>query len=125
MTAYINITDTETDPEAPLTSELAKKWRDNPLAIIEGDATAIAAGKQISRNALKSSLNSVSGSVPSGSQTSVTFDAWSFSPDIRAANTLTVQSRTGTANGDTPGFLLSNGTGAAISYTIAWRRLLA
>lgn len=40
MTSYITITDAETDPEAPLTSELAKKWRDNPLAIAEGDATA-------------------------------------------------------------------------------------
>ena len=36
MTAYIVITDLETDPEAPLTSELAKKWRDNPIATFEG-----------------------------------------------------------------------------------------
>lgn len=34
--AYILITDEETDPEAPLTSELAKKWRDNPEAIAAG-----------------------------------------------------------------------------------------
>lgn len=40
MTSYITITDAETDPEAPLTSELAKKWRDNPIAIAKGDATA-------------------------------------------------------------------------------------
>lgn len=40
MTSYITITDAETDPEAPLTSELAKKWRDNPIAIAEGDPTA-------------------------------------------------------------------------------------
>lgn len=39
MTAYIAITDTETDPEAPLTATLAKKWRDNPIAIGEGDAS--------------------------------------------------------------------------------------
>lgn len=39
MTSYITITDAETDPEAPLTSELAKKWRDNPVAIAEKDAT--------------------------------------------------------------------------------------
>jgi len=36
MTSYIAITDTETDPEAPLTATLAKKWRDNPIAIAEG-----------------------------------------------------------------------------------------
>jgi hypothetical protein len=40
MTSYITITDAETDPEAPLTATLAKKWRDNPIAIAEGDATA-------------------------------------------------------------------------------------
>lgn len=39
MTSYIAITDTETDPEAPLTATLAKKWRDNPIAIAEGDAS--------------------------------------------------------------------------------------
>jgi len=40
MASYITITDAETDPEAPLTSELAKKWRDNPIAIAEGDSAA-------------------------------------------------------------------------------------
>lgn len=40
MTAYVTITDAETDPEAPITSILAKKWRDNPLAMFEGDSTA-------------------------------------------------------------------------------------
>lgn len=40
MTTYITITDPETDPDAPLTSELAKRWRDNALAIAEGDSTA-------------------------------------------------------------------------------------
>lgn len=36
MPAYIPITELETDPGAPGTSELWKKWRDNPLAIAEG-----------------------------------------------------------------------------------------
>lgn len=40
MTAYIAITDPETDPDAPLTATLAKKWRDNPIAITEGSAGA-------------------------------------------------------------------------------------
>lgn len=42
MTSYIAITNAETDPAAPLTSELAKKWRDNPLAIAEADASVSA-----------------------------------------------------------------------------------
>lgn len=62
MTTYITITDAETDPEAPLTSELAKKWRDNPIAIAEGDVNAPkivgsamyspAAGSVLQRNCL-------------------------------------------------------------------------
>lgn len=46
MTSYTAITDAETDPSAPLTSELAKKWRDNPVAISEGATSApfVAAG---------------------------------------------------------------------------------
>lgn len=39
-TSYISITETETDPDAPLTSALAKKWRDNPIAIAEGASGA-------------------------------------------------------------------------------------
>lgn len=40
MTTYVAITDAETDPSAPVTSELAKKWRDNPIAIAEGSNNA-------------------------------------------------------------------------------------
>ena len=36
MTSYITITDEETDPGGPGTSEWAKKCRDNPIAIAEG-----------------------------------------------------------------------------------------
>lgn len=40
MSTYIAIAAAETDPEAPLTSELAKKWSDNVLAIAECDSSA-------------------------------------------------------------------------------------
>ena len=40
MTDYIGITEAQTNPFAPLTSELVKQLRDNPLAITEGDDTA-------------------------------------------------------------------------------------
>ena len=36
MASYIEITDEETDPGAPVTSELLKRERDNPIAIAEG-----------------------------------------------------------------------------------------
>lgn len=36
MTDYISITEAQTDPGAPFTSDLAKQYRDNPIAIAEG-----------------------------------------------------------------------------------------
>ena len=40
MPAYIPITESQTDPGAPGTSELWKQWRDNPLAMFEGATSA-------------------------------------------------------------------------------------
>jgi len=40
MADYVAITDTQVDPDAPLTSQLAYQWRDNPIAITEGAAGA-------------------------------------------------------------------------------------
>lgn len=36
MADWLDITDTSVDPDAPLTSQLAYAWRDNPIAIAEG-----------------------------------------------------------------------------------------
>ena len=40
MTTYTAIANTEVDGESPLTDTLMQRWRDNPLAIAEGDPTA-------------------------------------------------------------------------------------
>ena len=40
MTDYIGITEAQTNPFAPLTSELVKQLRDNPLAIAVGNDSA-------------------------------------------------------------------------------------
>lgn len=48
MTSYIAIPDEETDPGAPVTSELMKKLRDNPLHVWErGGTLPIVAGNTI------------------------------------------------------------------------------
>lgn len=52
MTTYTPILGVETDPGKPVKSDLAKRWSDNVLAIIEGDASAVSAGKQVARPAL-------------------------------------------------------------------------
>jgi hypothetical protein len=40
MADYVQILDTQIEPDAPLTSTLAAQWRDNPIAIAEGAAGA-------------------------------------------------------------------------------------
>lgn len=40
MADWVTINDSQVDPDAPLTSELAYAWRDNPVAIAEGAAGA-------------------------------------------------------------------------------------
>lgn len=40
MTDYIAITDTQVDPDAPLTSQLGYQFRNNPIAIAEGSVGA-------------------------------------------------------------------------------------
>lgn len=36
MADWVTINDSQVDPDAPLTSELAYAWRDNPVALAEG-----------------------------------------------------------------------------------------
>ena len=40
MADWVDIADSALDPDAPLTSELAYAWRDNPIAIAEGSPGA-------------------------------------------------------------------------------------
>lgn len=78
MPAYVPITEVETDPEAPLTSELAKKWRDNPIAMFEAQTGA----PRLNRNALlgfgagSTAFSFVSGGLTTSSATYV--DAYTF-----------------------------------------------
>ena len=47
MADYVTISDTSVDPDAPLTSQLAYAWRDNPIAIAEGSTGAPKIAKPI------------------------------------------------------------------------------
>ena len=71
MTDYLPITDAETDPGAPGTSELWKKWRDNPIAMFEGavDAPRIQVGA-FPETTAGTIVKYASGSVVSTNQTS-------------------------------------------------------
>jgi hypothetical protein len=47
MTAFVAIPDAEIDPNKPALSSTMVKMRDNPEAIMQGDATALSAGKGV------------------------------------------------------------------------------
>jgi hypothetical protein len=57
MADYVQILDTQIEPDAPLTSTLAAQWRDNPIAIAEG---AIGAPKVDRKALLGSRMGAVS-----------------------------------------------------------------
>jgi len=129
MTAYIAITDAETDPEAPLTSELAKKWRDNPIAISEGSTGAPkvqrAAVQDAAINRVKLSTGTNSGSYSfsgSGGTTTISLDAYSFFPS-HSGNADSVKIEGGGASADLPAITFSDLSTA--SGTVRWRYILA
>lgn len=47
MTTWSEIFNSEVDPDSPFTTSLATRYRDNPEAIMEGDATALSAGRGV------------------------------------------------------------------------------
>ena len=87
MASYVTITDSQVDPEAPITSELMSSLRDNPLAIAE----AAAGAPKIDPTALDTTLSgpvSASRSASSGAGTTVFLTV----TDLDAARVLFISS---------------------------------
>jgi len=129
MTSYITITDAETDPEAPLTATLAKKWRDNPIAISEGSSgapkiqRAAIQDSSINRVKLSTGTNSGSYSFGSGGGTlTISLDAYSFFPS-HEGNADFVKIEAGGASADLPALVFSDS--GTPSGTVRWRYILA
>jgi len=123
---WTNISDSQVDPDAPVTSELGYAWRDNPIANAEGAPGA----PRIVRGALSTATNSVSGSVPAAGSTVVQLNAYSFFPNIRktvgSGQQLRVEAvDAGTAGADIAQFQLSNDAPAAIGFSVSWRYIAA
>ena len=108
--------DSQTDPDAPITANLAKRWDNNVIALAEGASGA----PRVARGAIKTATASVTGSIPATSGTRVNVGLTSFFPDIRGVN-LQVQGTSGSADADTPGFTLYNPTALNLNFTVAWR----
>jgi hypothetical protein len=128
MTAYVAITEAETDPEAPLTSVLAKKWRDNPIAITEGATgapkiqRAAVQDAAINRVKLSTGTNSASWSTGSGGGSgTILLDAYSFFPATTVSSSSLTFGGAGTV--DAPRLAWTNGGSGSGSAT--WRYILA
>lgn len=120
MADWTTITETATDPDAPVTSTLIKALRDNPSAIAEGASGA----PRIVRSALKTATGSVSGSLAAGAVVVVSLNQYSFWPDIRLDTLGTIAisgGGTGTASANTPTIPLQNTDANSRVYSIAWR----
>lgn len=120
MADWTTITETATDPDAPVTSTLIKALRDNPSAIAEGASGA----PKIVRSALKTATGSVSGSLAAGASVVVSLNEYSFWPDIRlnVAGTIEISGGgLGSANANTPTIPLKNTSDNSRVYSIAWR----
>ena len=120
MADWTTITETATDPDAPVTSTLIKALRDNPAAIAEGASGA----PRIVRSALKTATGSVSGSLAAGASVVVSINQYSFWPDIRldVTNTITISGGgLGSASANTPTIPLQNTSANSRVYSIAWR----
>lgn len=86
MATWVNPIDSQTDPDAPLTSELGKRWDNNVVAALELDASApkmkvsVSGGTASSASALTvSGLSSYDGAIVSGSAVSSSSGACNIS----------------------------------------------
>ena len=130
MIAYIGITESQSNPFAPVTAELVKQLRDNPIAIaggaqgapriqtnaIEDSAvtTAKIANGDVTRTKLAVGTRSFSGSLNAGADVLVSYsDNFAFVPRVGNAE---VVIRGGA-------FRVINASSSFQSYSITWRYL--
>lgn len=124
MANWTTITETATDPDAPVTSTLIKALRDNPAAIAEGASGA----PRIVSSALNTATGSVSGALAASGTVVVSLNQYSFWPDIRLDVTGTIiisGGGRGPANANTPTIPLQNASANNRVYSIAWRYINA
>ena len=139
MPEYQEILDTEVEPEAPLTSSLGVRFRDNPIALANGASGAPRiqtaalnngavtqdklASNAAGRSELKMGTNSVSGSLGSDDRVNLTMSDYALFPSMHASNDGVVVelSDAGSSSASNPKFAVINDAGFARDYSIAWR----
>ena len=139
MPEYQEILDTEVEPEAPLTSSLGVRFRDNPLAVWEGAPSAPRiqtaalnngavtqdklASNAAGRSELKMGTNSVSGTLGDSGITTITLTDYALFPSMHVdAGTFRVQPASdGGAAASNPKFSMRNLDSQDRVYSVAWR----
>ena len=128
MPEYQEILDSEVEPEAPLTSSLGVRFRDNPLAVWEGAdgapriQTDALNNSAVTQDKLKMGTNSVSGTVSGGEQVTINLNDYSLFPSIQGGSgVLSLNSSEESASAANPRFNLRNATADSRSYAVAWR----
>ena len=97
MTTYSAIANTDMDAESIITEDLMTKMRDNPIAMIEGDASAPALGADIvdtvqivaaavGRSEIANSTTTSAGSLTVGRTNNFTLNDWALFPMIHTSN---------------------------------------
>ena len=151
MPEYQEILDSEVEPEAPLTSSLGVRFRDNPLAVWEGAPSAPRingqqgpavntnglfnsavtqaklASNATGRSELKTGTNSVSGTLLSGEVESINLTDYALFPSMHKASEgrgpIRVEfSADGGSGASSPKFSIRNADAdLSVDYSVAWR----
>ena len=137
MTDYTTITDTQVDPEAPITSELMTALRDNPIAITEGSSgapkvqtaglqdsavtTAKIANGNVTAPKIPISTTTNSGTLVDGDAVTIAYPSsnYIFFPSLTGTNTVLRGQLTNN------GLYLQNVGNSTGSYTVTWRFITA
>lgn len=132
MTAHTTISNALVAVGAKPFATTVQAMRDNLYSVIEGDATAVAAGKQVARAALvdaiinraklDSTLVTQAYSLTTGTSVTVTMNPYSFFPGNTGPATVSIQTN---SVSETPRLLVNNPSGSSQSGNIFWRYINA
>lgn len=133
MTAHTTISNALVAVGAKPFATTMQAMRDNLYSVIEGDATAIAAGKQIARAALldaiinraklDTTLVTQAYSIAAAGTTQFTLNPYAFVPGVTGANA--VLRFAASAVSETPRMEINNPSGGVITGNLFWRYINA
>lgn len=133
MADYVEILDTQIEPDAPLTAVLAGQWRDNCIAIAEGASgaprvqRAAIQNSSINRVKLDTATNSVSGSLGPSQSVNITMNPYSFFPRTTASNSFVrmVAGASGSGSDQARFRFLNFNANDSETYSAAWRYIVS